>query len=112
MSITPSIIDDRDLPRPIKMSATKIANSVDCSLASARERICTQEHIAACACTHHTGICLGCGWVISVGSDGTEYGHRRGDYGSETIVDCPHRSGSVDPSGYDVGNRGEGGDAD
>lgn len=60
------------------------------------------DHIQVCTCRTHTGVCASCNFKITVGNDGTEYGHarsvNRGTVPDEQRVDCEHRpNGAVDP---------------
>jgi len=60
-----------------------------------------RDHLQLCSCEQHTGFCQVCGYIITVGPDGTEYGHaRRRDRDSQERDrgDCPHRPSTVDPS--------------
>ena len=41
--------------------------------------------------------CPECGRAITVGTDGTEYGHARGVAGTTPDERCPRRPASVDP---------------
>lgn len=102
---TTSILDD--LQHPTSISASQKANEVGCALVTAAGESDAPEHITACDCDHHTGVCLTCGWIITIGSDGAEYGHRRHPY-EPSLDDCPRRSSSLDPSGYETGPGGDG----
>lgn len=92
---TRSILDE--LQHPTAVSASQKANEVDCGLAAVagESPAPSPEYVRICDCDHHTGVCLACGWIITIGSDGREYGHRR-EYDDHD--GCPHRSPSVDPS--------------
>lgn len=49
---------------------------------------------------NHTGVCQDCGYPITVGPTGVEYGHaRRKDRqtGMEHLGDCEYRPAGVDP---------------
>jgi len=61
------------------------------------------DHITACECETHDGVCEKCNYKITIGSEGTEYGHARAtNKGPNSIgdrVDCKHRPDNVDPGG-------------
>lgn len=81
------------------------------------------DHITPCSCDEHHGVCAECGFKISVGPSGREYGHGRAtnlapnDEGVRR--DCPNRPLACNPGephawgGYDreEWNRKQGGDA-
>lgn len=100
MSTTRPLLDD--LNRDVRSYAAKVAKGVDCQLKLAPDADAAPEHVAPCTCDHHTGVCRACGWIVTVGTDGTEYGHRRARYDPNVPV-CPHRAPAVDPSGYATG---------
>lgn len=53
------------------------------------------DHVTPCTCDTHNGVCEECGFKITVGPSGTEYGHARATNrrADEDGVrrDCPHR---------------------
>jgi hypothetical protein len=57
-------------------------------------------HLDGCACETHTGVCRACGYKVTVGPSGTEYGHKRprNRQPDDERVPCPHRpTDRVDP---------------
>lgn len=71
-------------------------------------------HISPCTCESHDGVCQECGYKITVGPSGTEYGHaratnRRAD-ADGVRRDFPHRPSACNPGeehawpGYDDRN--------
>lgn len=52
-------------------------------------------HIDRCSCGEHTGVCAECGYKVTIGPSGTEYGHaranNRGPDDDGVRRDCPHR---------------------
>lgn len=69
-------------------------------------------HLDRCGCSTHTGVCQECGYKITVGPSGREYGHaratNRGPDEDGVRRDCTHRPLSCNPGephawdGYDV----------
>lgn len=63
----------------------------------------TPEHILAIQDPNHDGVCGECGFYISIGSDGTEYGHAHAQNRSPASpsgrVACSHRPSGVNPGG-------------
>jgi len=59
------------------------------------------EHITQCGCDNHDGVCDVCGYKITVGPSGTEYGHARATNGAVhrdgQRLDCDHRPASCNP---------------
>lgn len=58
------------------------------------------DHLDECTCPNHSGVCRECGFKITIGPSGTEYGHaRRGNRDPDAGVreDCPYRPSGVDP---------------
>lgn len=57
------------------------------------------DHINPCRCEEHDGVCEACGYIVTVGPSGTEYGHARSHNRSpgSNRQDCPHRPPEVDP---------------
>lgn len=59
------------------------------------------RHLDRCACEEHTGVCRECGYKVTVGPSGREYGHaratNRGPDENGVRRDCVHRPRSVDP---------------
>ena len=59
------------------------------------------DHLDGCKCEQHTGVCQNCGYKITVGPSGVEYGHARAtnrranDEGVRR--DCIHRPLSCNP---------------
>ena len=67
-----------------------------------------RQHLARCECDQHHGVCDECGYKITVGPSGTEYGHaratNRGPDADGVRRDCPHRPlecNSGDPQAWD-----------
>lgn len=54
------------------------------------------DHLNGCECDNHHAVCDSCGFKVTVGPDGTEYGHarnvNRGGY-SYGPGDCEYREG-------------------
>jgi hypothetical protein len=71
----------------------------DCDPASG-SRKWLPDHIDPCECDAHDGVCTVCGYKITVGPSGTEYGHARASNRSagDEYRDCPHRPASCDPN--------------
>lgn len=69
------------------------------------------DHLDACDCESHTGVCKNCGYKITIGPSDTEYGHaranNRGPNEDGVRRDCIHRPLSCNPGepqawgGYD-----------
>jgi hypothetical protein len=78
-------------------SARHILNDVDVE----DDRDDLPDHLVAVEHPNHTAICRECQFWITVGPDGTEYGHARRDNRSSNVSPrepCSHRpSESVDP---------------
>lgn len=70
----------------------------DCELRD--DRVPGRDHIQRCTCSTHDGVCEGCGFKITIGPSGTEYGHARGrNRRNSDRADCHHRPTQVDPQG-------------
>lgn len=54
------------------------------------------EHLLPVEHPSHDAHCSECGYWITVGPSGTEYGHKRGSTGGSAWR-CPYRPGNVDP---------------
>lgn len=103
-------IDAGDGPTlPLKPSRDNYARSCDL-VESGNDDL--PDHITACECETHHGVCDECNYKITVGSDGVEYGHaratnRRPDPDG-VRRDCPKRSTECNPGdthewdGYDA----------
>lgn len=50
------------------------------------------DHITPCECPNHDGICDVCGFRITIGTSGTEYGHAAIN---NSVGECPHRPRNV-----------------
>lgn len=65
-----------------------------CSLTGEREPA-PHGHIQRCECSTHTGVCDECGFKVTAGPSGVEYGHaratNRGPDEDGVRRDCPHR---------------------
>lgn len=52
-------------------------------------------NVRPCTCDSHTGVCTECGYKITIGPSGREYGHaratNRGPDADGVRRDCPHR---------------------
>lgn len=84
------------------------------------------DHIQPCTCDEHDGVCAACGFKITVGPDGDEYGHGRANNRAADPDgyrrDCPRRPTSCNPDGaepqewsgyeYRATEGGSGGEAD
>ena len=81
----------------------------DCSLVETDDDL--PDHLTACTCSEHDGVCEECGYKITVGPTGTEYGHaratNRGPDDDGVRRDCTHRPLACNPGephawdGYD-----------
>lgn len=89
--------------------------SYDCTVLD--ENALGRDHLQACECDAHDGVCSECGYKITVGPSGTEYGHaratNRGPDENGVRRDCRHRPLSCNPGephawdGYDEQSDGE-----
>jgi len=60
-----------------------------------------REHLLAVKNPDHTAVCKVCRYWITIGPDGTEYGHARGyQFQRDSQTDCPHRPSNVDPTSW------------
>lgn len=85
MSSTRPLLDV--LTPDIRHTASRKGRRVDCQLTLALDDSHGPEHVAPCTCDHHTGVCRQCGWIVTVGPEGTEYGHRPEDFGLSPLRD-------------------------
>lgn len=59
------------------------------------EPVQDRQHVHECECDTHHGVCQECGYKITIGPSGREYGHaranNRGPDPDGVRRDCPHR---------------------
>lgn len=79
------------------------------------------DHLDPCKCAAHDGVCRDCGFKVTIGSSGTEYGHARANNRAADPDgyrrDCPQRPTCCNPDGgepqewegYDYRARADGG---
>lgn len=78
-------------------------SGADCETDAGTDGHLLPAHIERCTCDTHHGVCQVCGFKITVGPSGIEYGHaratNRGPDEDGVRRDCPHRPSECDPTG-------------
>jgi len=71
--------------------------------------VADRAHLTRCTCGAHDGVCDVCGFKITVGPSGTEYGHARAlnRAAGADREDCPHRPAACDPVRHGRARGGE-----